>query len=198
MKSKKITRIFLTTLTLIGLGWLALTIYVERKGPAKRWTFANTASKKALVVFDPDPFYDLDEQICLSFAGGLAARGLNVTVASVASADTLKPEQFDLVVYCANTYNWRPDWVISHYVERHRFQHEEKPVVAITLGAGSTDASKIRFERLITACGGKLIESHTLWLWRPNDKTKMDQPNIRVALTKAHAWGEQTAQTLTN
>jgi hypothetical protein len=194
MKKRKIVRYLITTLITIALGWTALTIYVERTGPAKQWILGDPDGKKVLIVYDPDPFYNLDEQICKSFGKALAEHELNVKVATVAAADSIEQTSYDVLIYCANTYNWRPDWSITQYIARHQSQHSGKPIVAITLGAGSTEASRKFFEKTIADSGGKLIESYSLWLWRPNDKKKLEEPNVEVAVSIAYDWGKQIAQ----
>lgn len=177
------------------VGWTALTLYVERPGPPKQWEFNNNHhTTKALIVFDADPFYNLDEQICLSFAKALSENGFNVRVATVAAAASINKTDHDLIVYCANTYNWRPDWAITDYIEEQSLPSENRNVVAITLGAGSTESAKKRLEEVIVNQGGKLLGSYALWLWRPNDEQKMEQPNVDVAVEMAYAWGHDAAQ----
>lgn len=173
------------------IGWLAITVYVEQKGPSKQWSLGSSTGKKALIVYDPDPFYNLDEQVCLSFGKALAEQNMNVTVVTVAATDSIKTNSYHVLVYCANTYNWRPDWSITSYIEERRAL--TAPIVAITLGAGSTATSQRKFEQIITNAGGKILESYSLWLWRPNDSQKMDEPNVDVAVAMAYNWGKQIA-----
>jgi hypothetical protein len=193
MKNKSLFRYFVTALILIIVAWIALTIYVERMGPSKHWKFESANAKKdALIVFDPDPFYNLDEQICIAFGNALAEEDVNALVVTVAAADQFNAKDFDVIVYCANTYNWRPDWAISNFIE------DSGPLqsissVGITLGSGSTEASQKHLDKIIINSGGKLIGSYSLWLWRPNDETKMKQPNVQVAVAMAHDWGKQIA-----
>ncbi len=85
----KTLKIIIYTVTIIALGWGILTWVVERMGPKKSWNIGDTNSdKKALIVYDPDPFYNFDEQVCLSVAEVLADNGMAVKVASVAAAGT--------------------------------------------------------------------------------------------------------------
>jgi hypothetical protein len=167
MKKKIIFRYLLATVILVIIGWTALTIYVETAGPSRQWTLqSENAKRNAIVVFDPDPFYNLDEQICISFGKALSENGFKVKVATVAAAGQFKSTEFDVIVYCANTYNWRPDWSITSYIDNSRELFTGKQCVAITLGAGSTESSQNHFEKVITNAGGKLIDSYSLWLWR--------------------------------
>lgn len=194
MKKRMFVRYLMATLLIVALVWVIMTIYVERTGPPKQWVLGNPNGKRALIVYDPDPFYNLDEQICRSFGEALAEQKMNVKISTVAAANSNEHESYDILIYCANTYNWRPDWSITQYIKNHQSSQSAKPVVAITLGAGSTEASRESFEKTIINSGGKLIESYSLWLWRPNDKKKMEDPNIDVAVAMAHDWGKQIAQ----
>jgi hypothetical protein len=84
----------MAALTIVIIGWTGVTVYVERTGPAKLWTFESANSKKAaLVIFDPDPFYNLDEHVCISFGKALAEGEINAQVATVAAAEKLKAKR---------------------------------------------------------------------------------------------------------
>lgn len=188
MLRTRIIRYGIATIVLIVLGWIALTIYVERTGSARQWAFGTNQGKTALVIFDPDPFYNLDEQVCLAFGEALANDSMHVTVSTVAATSDLPSKQYDVVIFCANTYNWRPDWSITNFIEEHATITKNSLVVAITLGAGSTESSQKYFENRIIDAGGKLLNSYALWLLRPNDETKLEERNVEVALAMAREW----------
>jgi len=195
MKIKKRIWYVVGTVVAILVGWLILTVYVEREGAAKEWTFGTPGSThKALIIFDPDPFYNLDEKVCASFARALSENGFQIDMQTVAIAERSLPQQYDLFVYCANTYNWRPDWAIQGFVRSRRETHKGKPIVAITLGAGSTKSSQDSFEQIIANSNGTLISSYSLWLWRPNDETKPKEPNVEMAVSMAYEWGKSIAR----
>lgn len=178
----------------IGAAWTALTIWAERTGPKRSWQLGSqTAKKRALVVYDPDPIYNLDEQVSRSFGQALADGGMRVTVASVAAADMDADQPIDLYVFCANTYNWRPDWAVSNFI-REQVNLVGKSVVAITLGGGSTETSRKALETLIQDKKANLLDSRSLWLLRPNDESRMQESNITVTVSMAYAWGEEIAK----
>ena len=90
----------------IGSIWTLLTMWAESPGPSRSWKLGNPAAKKrALIVYDPDPFYNLDEQVSRSFGQALADNGMQVTVASVRAVGKSPEQLIDLYVFCANTYN---------------------------------------------------------------------------------------------
>lgn len=191
---KKIILIIIAFLTF----WTILTLFVEKKGPEITINIGQSKSnQKALILYDPDPFYNLDEQISKSFAQGLEEKGWASKIVSIASAKNLEDEQFDLYVFCANTYNWSPDWALSNYIKKHR-QLKGKNVVAITLGSGSTKRSKRILEALIKQKEANLIDSKVFWLMRPNDEMKMNESNIKVAVEMANNFGKQVAQSFEN
>jgi flavorubredoxin len=132
----------MVSLLAVVFTWLILTVYVQLAGKPKHYSIENqNAILKAVVVFNPDPFYDLDEEVCVAFAEGLRFEGFSVDVASYDLIDT-SLTRYDLVVLCANTYNWSPDWRISSFIWKHN-ELKEKNCVAITLGSGSTERSKM-------------------------------------------------------
>lgn len=192
MKGNKFLRYVLVATTIIVISWTVLTIYVELEGPAKEWNLGNEDGPKVLIVFDPDPFYNLDEKVCVSFGKALSENKVNVKIVTVAAAERLDRKQYNTFIYCANTYNWRPDWSITNYIENHPAQ-EHQSIVAVTLGAGSTESSQKNFEQVILDSGGTLLNSYSLWLWRPNDETKMKKPNVEVAQHMAYEWGIEIA-----
>lgn len=151
---------------------------------------------QALVVFDPDPIYNLDEQVCRAYAQGLNAEGWQVVIASVNSARTLAGK-FDHYAFCANTYNWGPDLSICNFIENRKDLYQ-KPVLAITLGSGSTARAQRILERKIIKQEAKLINSVNYWLLRPNDESRLDEPNVEVAIDMAHTLGLTTAKNFLN
>lgn len=192
MKALKIIGI---AILVIAILWTILTFIVERKGPEKSVEFGTANSKnRALIVYDPDPFYNLDERISESFAKGLAQKGWFAQVATVSSATKIAKAHFDLYVFCANTYNWSPDWAVTSYIEEHDALNRKK-VVTITLGAGSTEKSKQKLEKIILDKNAILLSSFSLWLWKPNDKSKLEESNASVAVDRANVLALEIGET---
>jgi hypothetical protein len=193
---KKFLRVVTFTVIIISIIWTLLTLWVESKGPARSWELGDKSSlKTALIVYDPDPFYNLDEQISKKFGEALAHHGMHVTVATVAAAGKLNVQTYDLYVLCANTYNWRPDWALTNFAE-DELMLKNKSTVAITLGSGSTEESQQALEELIVEKNGDLIGSRSLWLMRPNDESRMEESNVAVSVSMAYTWGEEIANKL--
>lgn len=188
-KKKKFGLNLLRTMIAIAAGWTMLTIWSERTGEARIQEFkVPLFDKQALIIYDPDPFYDLDEKVCLAFARGLVKDGIQTTVASVAAASNLDERTYDLYVLCANTYNWRPDWAITGFIEDQK-PWDDKTVVAITLGSGTTASSQRALERLLTKHHARILDSRSLWLMRPNDRSRLKDSNIEIADSIGYYWG---------
>ncbi|MBK8504412.1 MAG: hypothetical protein IPL46_20720 [Saprospiraceae bacterium] len=108
---KRFLKIVLTILVL----WGALTIFVEMPGPSREKIFmADDSQPSAIILYDADPFYNLDEQVCLGFAESLVEYGYSVKVMTVKAARRQKTAEYNLYVFCANTYNWAPDWAMKN------------------------------------------------------------------------------------
>lgn len=168
--------------------WIVLTVWVEKEGPYDKWNMGNLdAPKKALILYDQDPFYNLDQQICESVGRALAENGFNVTIATVAAVKDVKTTDFQLYVFCANTYNWEPDWAICRAVEKQMLI-TDKYVIAITLGAGSTTNSQKVFEKRIKSKKANVLASKSFWLWRPNDASRTEESNVKVAVEMSKEW----------
>lgn len=188
---RRVFRIGSKVAAVIAVIWVGLTLWVEMDGPAKSWQVGEEQwTRSALLVYDPDPIYDLDRQVCQAFAEGLAEQGIRSTVATVAAAEDIELARPDLFVLCANTYNWRPDRSIVHYVERTA-SLKGASVVALTLGSGSTEAAQRAFEERIRAVGARIIASRSSWLMRPNDEARLEEGNVAVAIDRTRRWAAE-------
>ncbi len=178
----------------IILFWLLLTIVVQWKGPEKTLIFGQEhQGLKALLVYNPDRFYNLDEQVCTALANSLSDNGWSARIATVAAAETTRSEHFDAYVFCANTYNWGPDRPTRRFIKNHPGLNGSH-VVAITLGSGSTQRSQRLLDELIRQKGAILLYSETLWLMKPNDESRIKVSNVKVALDKATALGSKISK----
>ncbi len=173
-----------------------LTFVVAKTGPEKIATVGKNNNHSALVVYDPDPIYNLDEKISLAFAEGLTKDGWTSKIATVAAAAKIE-EPFDLYVFCANTYNWAPDKAIRDYIKNSNHLEEQK-VVAITLGSGATKRSQRLLEELITQKDAILIDSRSFWLMKPNNESEPKRSNRKIALEMANNFGKEIADRLRN
>ncbi len=173
----------------IILFWMVLTIWANNSGNKQLLTVGDEDAKySALIVYNPDPIYNLDEQVCTAFAQGLKETGFYSQVASLDYEDIDTQKEYDLIVFCANTYNWAPDWKTTEFIATYP-ELTDKNVVAITLGSGSTGRAKRLLDQAITKRNANLIESKEFWLMKPNDEARMDESNVDVATDMAEDLG---------
>jgi hypothetical protein len=187
---KKFWRRLVKVLLAIVVLWVLLTIWAEGVGPKKIFQVGTAGARgTALIVYDPDPFYNLDQQVCEAFGKVLADSGWKVTIATVAAAKQFIDSSVKLYMFCANTYNWSPDWAVTRFIKSDALLAGKK-VVAITLGGGSTGRSKKVFEKIIKTQNSNLIDSKTFWLWKPNDESRMKEGNVEVAVDMVRQWAK--------
>lgn len=174
--------------------WAALTLWANYSGKQQTFTIGNAAARRnALILYNADPFYNLDEQVCRRVAEGLSHHDFSSKIATINQAhDDRKP--YDLYVFCANTYNWAPDWPTAKFIRTHEGL-AGKNVVALTLGAGSTQWSKDKLEELLRSKKANILASKSYWLLRPNDE-KRSEENIQVATDMAKALGDSLGRIL--
>lgn len=88
---------------------------------------------------------------------------------------------FQKVVILTNVYNWRPDSEAMQWLEQHATGLKQKKLGVFILGAGSTnEARQIAYIKAKNT-GALIGFSKSLWLWRPNDDLRLDDPNLLVA-----------------
>lgn len=174
--------------------WVMLTLFVQMKGVENVQVIgASVNGPKALVIYDPDPFYDLDQQVCIGFAEGLAEQNWLVVVATVAAAENLRDTAYALHAFCANTYNWAPDRAVRKFI-RKSDALKGQSVVAFTVGSGSTQRAQRLLEEELKGKNANLLNSISLWLMRPNDESRIEESNVAVAVDMARTIGKEVGR----
>lgn len=194
MQFLKIIGIFFSILL---LSWITISCWVECEGKAFKLIMnGDPGFPEATIIFDPDPIYDLDKQLCLEFGKTLEAKGWKVNILTVAQT-RLEPEiQGNYWLICSNTYNWWPDWSITRFI-RTRMKVGQS-VIALTLGSGSTANSKRILEEKLLNAGAHITDSKSLWLLRPNDEQRLKENNVAVAKSMVNQWAGKLADSLTS
>ncbi len=191
---KRPLRILAWIFTPLLLIWLLLTLWVQQSRPAISWSSRPEAFVgRALILYNPDPIYNFYVQLAQAFSEGLKETGWASTATAYETLrDSLLPP-FDFYVIIANTYNWAPDWPTRHFIENTPWL-EGKSVVAITLGSGATGRSQRLLEELLKSRQVELRASRTFWLLRPNDESRLQEPNVKVAQGMVRTWAGSLAQ----
>ena len=184
-----LSRVLYIVLIIAGI-WTGLTIWVQFFGQESISEMGGeSATYSALLVYNPDPIYNLDAQVCRSYARGLCESDFSATIATTGKVPKdITP--YDLFVICANTYNWAPDWKIMKFVRTNE-RLGGKPAVALTLGSGSTSNAMQKLEKALENRNMRVLDSHTLWLLRPNDESRLEEKNTDVAQTIAFDLGSE-------
>ena len=178
---KRFLRIFTWITGFLLLIWLGLTLWVQRERTGPSWTTpVEDPRGKALILYNPDPIYNLDQQLAEAFTKGLLDNGWESSVIPYADLETSAPLGYDLYVVLANTYNWAPDRPTRSFVRNSPWL-KGKNVVAITLGSGDARRSERLLKEELLESGARLIDARTYWLLRPNDETRLEMSNVVVA-----------------
>lgn len=185
----KSLRLLLIIATAIAILWTALTVWVEMPGKDEVVALGDPAdSIRVLIVYDPDPIYNLDEQVCRGIAEGLNDNHIQAFVATVKAAMKLDLRAYGSLVICANTYNWAPDKAVVNFIENSS-RIGNMRVVAVTVGSGSTSEAREKLEGKLRAAGANIIISKEWWLMRPNDESRLKEKNVDVAVDQAFHTG---------
>lgn len=135
------------TIAVILLAWGFLTIIAQRQRDGERKNFGSPEAQYfATILYNPDPFYNLDQQVSEAFAAAIAGDDWQVEVMPVAQADRVNMRLVNLFVFCSNTYNWAPDKQITNYIKA--LDLSDKKVVAITLEVGPQKGQKEFWRKL--------------------------------------------------
>ncbi|MCU0623961.1 MAG: hypothetical protein MUF53_08860 [Gemmatimonadaceae bacterium] len=179
-------RLLLIACGLLALSAIAVSIAVELEAPYRRDTFGSaTAPRAALVLYHPSRDAGFSDELSLAFAQAAAAAGLRVDRATLTAETPARPVGYELVAVVTNTYYWSPDLPTLRYLERARL--EGMTVVGIVGGAGSTTRAERLLGEALRKTGGRVFATTSVWMWRPNDETRMDAPNREVALAQVRA-----------
>jgi hypothetical protein len=73
---------------------------------------------------------------------------------------------------------------------------EGEAVAAITLGSGATTRSQRLLEEVLHERRVDLIASRNYWLLRPNDDSRLQEPNVKVAGDLVREWATKLGNEL--
>lgn len=167
----------------------AISTVVELEADPRNEILAegNIPGRNALIIMHPSWLDGFQEELTAAFAMSLAAKGWRVERMRARSDQIPELAAFQLIVIGTNTYYWRPDLPTKRVLAQLNL--ESKRVVGIVSGAGSTDWAVASLRQLIVESHGEVLEVRPYWLWRPNDETRMEEPNREVAVDLARQFG---------
>lgn len=169
------------------LAWLQLRIGRETVGEVRALEPAGAHdARRALVIYNPG-LSDFQRSLALAFARGLADAGWRVDTTTTSQRTPATPGNYDLLAIGTNTYWWAPDPPTRRYLARARLGG--LPVVVLASGSGQAERALARTEARVEDAGGRVIRALALYSWRPNDETRLREPNKRVAQDLAYRAG---------
>lgn len=181
------SRILQLTGILFAAGVAVVTVVVERESRYALEHVSETGTPRALVLYHPSRDAHYSDDLSLGLAQGFAAAGFAVDRATLTAQTPSRPEGYAVIGVVSNTYFWTPDRPTTRYLRRARLQGI--PAVGIMGGAGATGRSERMLGEAISAAGAQLLQTRSLWLLRPNDEARMNEPNRRVAVEQARQLG---------
>lgn len=189
---RRLLRYVLALAAVIAVFWTALTIYVQREVPGNDLQIANAAPLQALVLYHPSRDAGFTDDLSREVSGAFSNAGLHATRLSVHSRLSGRPCGYAIIAVVANTYNWAPDLPTQRYLERADLSGQA--VIGLIAGAGSTERAQRILEEKIRATGARVLAVRPFWLWRPNDESRLTEPNRQVALDMARQMARQFGQ----
>jgi hypothetical protein len=145
-----------------------------------------------LILFHPSRDAHFSDDLSMSLADGLKAAGFSVHRATLTRDTPPAFEGYALIAVVSNTYWWTPDLPTLRYLERARFNGVN--MIGVIGGGGATERSQRMLDEALRKTGANVIHTRSFWLWRPNDESRMTEPNKQVALQLAKAFGVESAK----
>lgn len=174
-------KIFLNIL----FAWLVITLLTQYTGD--KLQNHSKPDKDIILVYNPDPFYNLDEQVCNSFKKGLESQNL---LSQITTTDNFNlNKKYEFYLFCVNTYNWAPDWKSSKLIKK--LELENVKVGAIVLGGGSTKRANRKLKGLLQNKSANILGMKEIWLLKPNNENNPNGDNIKEANDAAASFGAE-------
>jgi len=189
MRIKRLT----LAIGLILLGAVAVvSVAVERESPYVFEALGGPGVARALVLYHPSRDAHFSDDLSLAVVGGLKRAGLSVDRATLTRETPARPVGYALVAVVSNTYYSAPDLPTLHYLRRARFAGVS--AIGVIGGAGSTQRSERLLGEALRNTGATVLKTQSVWLWRPNDEARMNEPNRHVAAEIVTRLAEEAGQ----
>ncbi|MCC7406271.1 MAG: hypothetical protein IT288_17895 [Bdellovibrionales bacterium] len=186
---------FTFALLVFAIGGISTVVELEADSRHEILAEGNTPGRSALIIMHPSWLDGFQEELTAAFASSLAANGWRVERMRARSDQIPELAHYQLIVIGTNTYYWRPDLPTKRVLAQLNL--ENKRVVGIVSGAGSTDWAVASLRQLLVESHGEVLDVRPFWLWRPNDEMRMDEPNREVAVDLARQFGHWAAERMT-
>ena len=184
-------------LGLLALGVVAIagvTIWVQREAPHKRETLYEGKAQKALVLYHPSRDAHFSDDLSIAVAKGFHDTGMTVDRETMTEATPPNPEGYAVIAVVTNTYYGSPDRPTLRYLERARFS--DTPTIGLTLGAGTTDRAQRILDDKLKRASANVLDVRAFWISKPNDESRLQEPNRAVAEEMVRTWATAVAMKL--
>lgn len=178
-------------LIMLAVGLVAISVLVQLEAEYVLEELGGGSSGVGLVLFHPSRDAHFSDELSLALSEGFKDAGLTVERATLTSATPGSPEGYAIIGVVSNTYYWAPDLPTRRYLDRARLAGV--PSIGVIGGAGSTGRSERLLDEALHDAGATVLGTRSVWLWRPNDEDRMDEPNRAVALEVARQFGQESA-----
>lgn len=173
---------------------IVVSVTVEIEGDYTLQVLGGAGKVRALILFHPSRDAHFSDDLSIALADGLKAAGFAVERATLTSKTPAEPKGYALIGVVSNTFYSTPDLPTLRYLDRARL--EGIPVVGLIGGAGSTGRSQRILDEALRKTGANVIRTRSFWLWRPNDESRLNEPNRDVALQLAKQFGLDSQKTV--
>lgn len=174
------------------IGAAMLTVYVEREAEFQLEPLGGSGKARALVLFHPSRDAHFSDELSMSVAAGFKAAGFSVDRATMTRDTPAAPEGYSLVAVVSNTYWWTPDRPTIQYLGRAKFNGVR--TIGLIGGGGATARSQRLLGQALRSAGADVRQTRSFWILRPNDESRMQEPNRAVALQMARQFAVESAQ----
>jgi uncharacterized protein (DUF2461 family) len=179
---------------LLLLGVIVTTVVVEMESNYRHEILSDGTEHRALILFHPSRDARFSDDLSMSLAEGFKAAGFSVHRATLTSDTPPTFEGYSLIAVVSNTYWWTPDLPTLRYLKRARFKGPNAiSAIGVIGGGGATERSQRMLDEALRKTGANVIRTRSFWLWRPNDESRLSEPNKQVALQLAKAFGVESA-----
>jgi hypothetical protein len=185
----KIIAVAVGLLLLGGLAFVSVVVQLEAEYTLK--ALGGEGKAKALVLFHPSWDAHFSDDLSLALSDGLKEGGFAVDLATLTRDTPGDPTGYALIGVVSNTFYWTPDLPTLRYLKRAHLNGIS--VVGLIGGAGATARSQRILDEALRRTGARVIATYSFWISRPNDETRMNEPNREVALDLAKHFGLESA-----
>lgn len=175
-------------------GLAAVTVSVEFASPYRSESLGGAGQKRALVLYHPSRDAHFSEELSLAVAAGFKAAGLSVERATMSNRTPADPQGYAIIAVVSNTYFWTPDLPTLRYLKRATL--DSVPAIGVIGGAGSTGRSQRLLAAALRRTGARVLDTRSFWILRPNDESRIHEPNRAVARDEARAFATRSAQSV--